>query len=195
MTVRRKFFGLDTDCPDFPDLLLAIRLEGTAPGGEGLHEVCATGPAGGLDPAFLVAQWLGPNRPALIYHHGNQERPFDFGPLAKNTFNRIILQHRHAFDANLIVLRAPFHKSVGQYLDRVARLQNFATILATSVLLVEDLIQRLRGQGCPRVLPCGASLGGWVTNLRQAVPALAIRRATSASGVACAQDDRDRHCS
>ncbi|MCC5986576.1 MAG: hypothetical protein JJT95_02765 [Pararhodobacter sp.] len=168
LTGRRKFFRDDTDCPDFHDLLSAIRLEGIGLGGEGLHEVRATGPAEDLDPAYLVAKWVGPDRPTLIYHHGNQEHPFDFGPLAKNTFNRIILKHREAFDANLIVLRAPFHQSVGLYLDRIARLQNFATMLATSVLLSEGLIQRLRVQGCPRIALCGASLGGWVTNLHRA---------------------------
>ncbi|TVP44417.1 MAG: hypothetical protein EA350_11585 [Gemmatimonadales bacterium] len=168
MTGRRKFFRDDTDCPDLPELLTAIRLEGVAPSGEGVHEVRATGPVEGLDPAFLVAKWLGPDRPTLIYHHGNQERPFDFGPLAKNTFNRIILQHRDAFDANLIVLRAPFHQSVRLYLGRVARLQDFATMLATSVLLAEGLVQELRVRGCPRILLCGASLGGWVTNLHRA---------------------------
>lgn len=165
---RRKFFRDDTSCAGFSDILDAIRLAAIDVQGEGRHEVRTEGPAEGLDPAFLVAQWLGPDWPTLIYHHGNSERPFDFGPLAKNTFNRIVLQHRDAFEANLIVLRAPWHQSVRVYFERIARLQDFVAMLATSVLLAEHLIQALRVKGCPRILLCGASLGGWVTNLHRA---------------------------
>lgn len=168
MTGQKKFFRDDTACANFPEILGAIGLDGGSIRGEGRQEVQAKGPAETIDPAYLVAQWLGPDWPTLIYHHGNGERPFDFGPLTKNTFNRIVMKHRQVFKANLIVLRAPWHQSLRVYLDRIGRLQAFVTMLATSVLLAEHLIQDLRARGSPRIVLCGASLGGWVTNLHRA---------------------------
>ena len=136
--------------------------------GEGKHEPVLESPVGGLDPAYLMAQWRGPDWPCVIYHHGNNERPFDFGPLSVHSFKNIIMAHRAAFPANIIALRAPFHDSFPLYQEKIARLENFAAMLAASTTLAEGLIQTLRAQGCPRILLCGTSLGGFVTNLHRA---------------------------
>ena len=53
---------------------------------EGTFEVRAVTPAGILDPAFKVEKWLGTGHPTIIYHHGNNERPFDYGKAAKTPF-------------------------------------------------------------------------------------------------------------
>ena len=165
---RRKFFSQSVDSPDFAELLEATSLELPSIAGEGVYEVAAETPVGTLDPAFNIAQWLGPEHPTLIYHHGNNERPFDFGRLSKNTFKNVILDHRQAFKANLIALRAPFHRSLGMYMERMTELRNFAAMLTVSVKLADELVRWSRTQGSPSVMLTGPSLGGWVTNLHRA---------------------------
>ena len=165
---RRKFFAKSVDCPDFPTLLSETSVDVPNITGECIHETPAETPCGALDPAFYVAQWLGPEHPTLIYHHGNNERPFDFGRFSKNTFKSVLLDHRRDFPANLIALRAPFHRSLRTYLERMTELRNFAAMLAASVKLADGLIAWSKAQGCPRVVLTGVSLGGWVTNLHRA---------------------------
>jgi len=165
---RRKFFDRGVESPDFADLLATTTLRLLEIGGEGIYEVAAGTVAGTLDPAFYVTQWLGPEHPTLIYHHGNNERPFDFGRFSKNSFKNVVLDHRQDFSANLIALRAPFHRSLRTYMEQMTELRNFAAMLAVSVKLAEALVQWSRAQGSPRVLLTGVSLGGWVTNLHRA---------------------------
>jgi hypothetical protein len=172
LTGRRKFFSQSVDSPDFAALLDTTSVELPPIAEEGIYEVSAESPVGPLDPAFYVAQWLGPEHPTLIYHHGNNERPFDFGAFSKNTFKNIILDHRQTFKANLIALRAPFHRSLRTYMERMTELRNFAAMLAVSVKLTEELVQWSRAQdegtNSVPVLLTGPSLGGWITNLHRA---------------------------
>ena len=165
---RAKFFRTDTQSDSLAALAGAMRVQIPQITGEGKHDPVLESTVGGLDPAYLVAQWHGPDWPCLIYHHGNNERPFDLGPLSVHSFKNIVMGHRAAFPANIIALRAPFHDSFPLYLERIARLENFAAMLAASTALAEGLIQTLRAQGCPRILLCGTSLGGFVTNLHRA---------------------------
>ena len=50
--------------------------------------------AGDLDPAFRVEKWFGADYPSVIYHHGNNERPFDYRKRAKNSFMNIFVKER-----------------------------------------------------------------------------------------------------
>jgi predicted esterase YcpF (UPF0227 family) len=134
---------------------------------EGTYEIKAAGPSGKLDPAFLVARWLGPGYPTIIYHHGNNERPFDFGPTSKNSFKNILLSGSPA-PANLIALRAPFHKDLKTYMQSVRQLDQFTALLASSVCLMEGLVHSLRSKSAMPVALAGISLGGWVVNLHKA---------------------------
>ncbi len=165
---RRKFFARSVTSPDLGALLAETSVSLPHIAGEGIYETPAETPAGTLDPAFYVAQWRGPEHPTLIYHHGNNERPFDFGRFSKNSFKNVVLDHRRDFAANLIALRAPFHRSLQTYMEQMTKLRNFTAMLAVSVKLAEALIQWSRAQGSPRVLLSGVSLGGWVTNLHRA---------------------------
>jgi hypothetical protein len=135
--------------------------------GEGCWEVEAHTPVGVLDPAFMVARWLGDSFPTLIYHHGNNERPFGFGLTSKNSFKNILLAALPAFPANLIAVRAPYHQDLRQYLRAARRVENFASMLAASVRLVEALVQELHARSSQPVLTAGLSLGGWVVNLHK----------------------------
>jgi hypothetical protein len=135
---------------------------------EGIHETEAKTPVGKIDPAYYVAQWKGKGYPTIIYHHGNNERPFDFSRFAKNSFKNIFMDSKEPIDANLIAIRAPFHNaSLKDYQKKIKHLSNFVGMLSVSVKLVEEIIHRLKDQGIAPVLVSGISLGGWITNLHR----------------------------
>jgi predicted esterase YcpF (UPF0227 family) len=165
---RRKFFSQSLECPTFSKLLETTSLQLPEIHGEGLYEAQAETPIGTLDPAFYVAQWLGGDYPTLIYHHGNNERPFDFGAFSKNSFKHVVLAQKGQFAANLIALRAPYHQSLTHYMGQITHLVNFATMLAVSVQMIEALQAWSYEQGSASVMVTGISLGGWVTNLHRA---------------------------
>ena len=80
------------------------------------------------------------------------------------------MKGRDAFDANLIVVRAPYHNtSLKVYQEKMTDLQNFMTMIATAVKLNETLIVALRQHSDQPVITTGMSLGGWVTNLHRAI--------------------------
>ena len=165
---NRKFFSRSVESPGFSELLQAISIGKLMISGEGSYEVEVDTLIGPINPAFYIAQWLGSDYPTLIYHHGNNERPFDFGVFSKNTFKSIFMNRKTAFPANLIVLRAPFHQSLRIYSEKIRELVNFATMLAVSVKLIEELQVLIRQQSSQCIVVCGISLGGWVTNIHRA---------------------------
>jgi hypothetical protein len=165
---RDRFFEDSVDSPSLGEHLQAIALEMPEIRGEGYYEAPARSAVGSLDPGFHLARWLGPSYPTIIYHHGNNERPFDYGPFSKNTFRNTLMGDRHAMQANLISLRAPYHTSLREYLARARELACFAAMLMTSVGLVDTLVGWSREGGSPRVMVTGISLGGWVSNLHRA---------------------------
>jgi hypothetical protein len=66
-------------------------------------------PVGAFEAAYLPWQWLGPDHPTLVYHHGSGERPFDFGRFSSNSFRRLFVAADEAVPANVVAVRAPFH--------------------------------------------------------------------------------------
>jgi hypothetical protein len=116
-----------------------------------------------------VSQLKGMDYPTILYHHGNNERPFDFSKYAKNSFKSIFRDAPEPVEANIIALRAPFHnQSLKHYQQKVADLSHFIAMLCTSVEMVEGIIQKLREEGyAAPILLSGISLGGWVTNLHR----------------------------
>lgn len=166
-TGKNKFFSESIESPGYKEFLKYITayvpsLE------EGIHETEAETPVGKMDPAYYVAQWKGKGYPTIIYHHGNNERPFDFSRFAKNSFKNIFMDSKETIDANLIAIRAPFHNaSLKDYQKKIKHLSNFVGMLSVSVKLVEVIIHRLKEQGGASVLVSGISLGGWVTNLHR----------------------------
>ena len=182
---RRKWFRESLESQGFADLIDCVQLTVPEIKGEGFHELEAAMPQGTLDPAFHVAQWLGHEHPTIIYHHGNNERPFNYGMGSKNTFRAVFLSRRHEFRANLISLRAPFHAgSMKQYLDKLRRMSNFTAMLAVSVKLTEALVNHLKDNGSSPVVVSGISLGGWVVNLHRSFCGTADRYLPLLAGAA-----------
>lgn len=115
-----------------------------------------------------MAKWIGYDYPTIIYHHGNNERPFDFNRSAKNTFANIFIKTKEDIKANLIVVRAPFHNnSLKVYQEKMTELKNFTAMIAVSVKLNEEIISVLRKKNNVSIITSGISLGGWVTNLHR----------------------------
>jgi pimeloyl-ACP methyl ester carboxylesterase len=167
---KKKFFSESLDSPSFEELVRAIGVDAGNPAGEAIHELTATTPSGVTGTAYRVAQWLGWEHPTIIYHHGNNERPFDFRKPAKNTFLHVFVRARKDFAANLIVVRAPYHDgSLKEYKEKMTGLQPFMTMLATSVALNEALVRAIRAHSDQPVITCGISLGGWATNLHRSL--------------------------
>jgi hypothetical protein len=82
-TGRARFFRDGVESPTLPDLTGSIRLDVAPISGEGRYEVPARLGTARLDPAFEVARWRGAGYPTLLFHHGNNERPFDRGSFGK----------------------------------------------------------------------------------------------------------------
>jgi len=164
---KNRFFSQSIESPGYQqcleDTTLSVRsLE------EGIHEAEAKTSVERLDAAYYVAQWKGRDHPTIIYHHGNNERPFDFSRLAKNSFKNIFMESSEPIDANLIAIRAAFHNSnLKAYQKKITHLSNFVAMLAASTQLVEALVAELRKKTDSRVIVSGVSLGGWATNLHR----------------------------
>jgi hypothetical protein len=179
-----RLFSESLDGASFDEHLAGIGVAIPAFAGEGVVEVPMRTLRGDVDPAFVVAQWRGSTFPTILYHHGNNERPFDFGPLSKNSFKSVLLADRRAIAANLIAVRAPHHRSFKDYMREMGHLDAFVAMIAASCRLVEELRRRLVEEGGGRVTVSGFSLGGWVTNLHRALYGTADAYVPMAAGAA-----------
>jgi hypothetical protein len=169
-TGRNKFFACSLNSPSFEELVKETLISMPLIQSEGTHETEAITPVGKFDTAFKIEQWLGSDFPTMIYHHGNNERPFDYGMMAKNSFYKTIVMHKKSIKANLMVVRAPFHNvSLQTYQDKMTQLSNFMVMIAVSVKMNESIIQMLRKTSDAPVITTGISLGGWVTNLHRSI--------------------------
>lgn len=167
---KKKFFAKSIQSQVLEELVALTELTIPSIEGEGIFEATAITPAGELDPAFCVARWKGNSYPTIIYHHGNNERPFEFKKTAKNTFYNIFLNSQENVEANLIVVRAPFHNCpLKHYQEKMVELSNFTAMIATSVKLNEEIIKQLRKISSQPIITSGISLGGWVTNLHRGI--------------------------
>jgi hypothetical protein len=165
---KLKFFSESIESVSFKDHIKSIKISIPEINMEGTYETAARTSAGKLDPAFRVEKWLGYDYPTIIYHHGNNERPFDYRKSAKNTFLNIFVKAHDKFRCNIIVVRSPFHNgSLKAYQMKVARLDNFMAMLSASTVMNECIIKEIRRKSPAPVITCGISLGGWITNLHR----------------------------
>lgn len=164
---KHRFFSKSIESASLKEHLDSVSIEAFGITKD-IHELKAESRVGGLDPAFYAAQLIGTDYPTIIYHHGNNERPFDFGKFAKNSFKVILCDTDQPIEANIIAVRAPFHNaSLKDYQRNISQLSNFAAMLMTSVKLIEQLAAVLKHTYSGPILVSGISLGGWVTNLHR----------------------------
>lgn len=167
---KKKFFSKSAESLTFKELIQEIDIETPDFKGENTYELILKSKKGNLNAAFKIEKWLGFNYPTIIYHHGNNERPFDYGKRAKNSFFKIFVKSRDDFNANLIVVRAPYHDcSLKEYQEKMTILENFMMMITCSVKINEAIIKKIREKSQTPVYTCGISLGGWVTNLHRSL--------------------------
>ncbi len=167
---KKKFFSKSIQSLTFEEHVHVTELSVPVINGEGIFDIPAKTLVGELDPAFQVVQWRGSDYPTIIFHHGNNERPFDFRKGAKNTFYNIFINRTQMVEANLIVARAPFHNCpLKHYQEKMVELSNFMAMIATSVKLNEEIIQQVKKATSQPIITSGISLGGWVTNLHRGI--------------------------
>ncbi len=165
---KKKFFANTIDSQDFETHIRAIDIEfkDLEPG---LHEIRVDSLEGLLDAAILVHQFNKSRLPTIIYHHGNNERPFDFSKKSLNTFKSIFVETSRTINANIIAIQAPFHDlTLADYGEKISDLSKFMAMLSVSVSIVEALTFRLHSYNSAPVVVSGISLGGWVSNLHRA---------------------------
>lgn len=179
--VTSTFFRAGIESPPFTQQLDAASVELPAFDGPGLYEVQAASYVGTLTPGVRIATPLRADRPTLIYHHGIGEYPFD------TSFDRLFRPKQSTIDANLIAIRAPYHRSFQSVRTGLASLANILALQAVSVALIESVQHRIdRHVGSP-VVVSGTSLGGFVTNLHHIHHGTADRYVPLLAGLA--QDD------
>jgi len=168
---NKKFFAGSIEGPSFTEHINGIELpELVLPNQGDISETEVNTLDGPCNTAFKVARWIGSDAPTLLYHHGNNERPFDMRKGAKNTYPGIFLNRSAPINANIFVIRAPYHNTtLKEYQRKMKDLTAFMAMIATSVSMNEALINLLRKKGVSTICTCGMSLGGWVTNLHRAV--------------------------
>ena len=167
-----KFFARSVDALPLVD----VTTETTPPVDEvgdpstaGRCDVVVETPLGEFETAYLPWQWLGPEYPTLVYHHGSGERPFDVGRFSTNSFRRLFLGQEEDLPVNLIAVRAPFHDgSSREYARAMGDLNNFVGMLAASTGLLDALTERIADRTDGPVVLSGISLGGWAVNLHRA---------------------------
>ncbi|MFC2166549.1 alpha/beta hydrolase family protein [Acidobacteriota bacterium] len=168
LVINNKIFSKGIKSPAYVKQLQDIRLNIPEIDGEGIYEVEAETAAGPMDPAFLIHQWKGGKYPSIIYHHGNLERPFNFHWYMKNTFRDIFTSYKKPIEANLIAIRAPYHRgSILKYAKHIGYLTNFIAMLSVSAKLIDFLVDYLRSEGSGQVIVSGVSLGGLAANLHR----------------------------
>ncbi len=157
---KKKYFADEADSPSIKEYLESVEVEGFPEiRGEGHYPVVFVKEDQPLEGAFIVEQWKGDEYPTIIYHHGAAEGSYDF------SFNRILKKDKDKIDANLIAIQAVFNHNNQEFMDSIPRLSNYTFMLATSALMVEELVQQLQKLGSRRIIITGTSLGGVVTNI------------------------------
>lgn len=124
------------------------------------QEVILDSPVGELRAAVRRERWVGLEFPAIVYHHGACEIPYDYG------FKRLFPQRDpRCQKVNLFALRAPWHTSRADFSHGSASLSRWMAMLAASVTVAEKVVQALRSEGVSKIALCGTSLGGFIVNL------------------------------
>jgi len=144
----------------------SVKIDNLEPGK--WHTVKAQGPSGNFSCSYLVYRWIDRETPTLIYIHGSGESPDNFTRFSDNSFKKIFNKDFN-LNINLVLIMAPFHDgSQAEYIRSLGKLNNYVGMLASVVILLDTLSQKIREEGCSEVYAAGFSLGGWVLNLHRA---------------------------
>lgn len=159
LLITSKFYREGDLSATFPEHLESIDLKMPPIHGLGEYEVTAKTLAGQMEAGFRIGQWKGERYPTIIFHHGAGEIPFD------RSFRGIFPYRRKEIPANLVLVRAAYHRSSKEFSDGNRTLSGWVAMLATSVSLIEKLVSWSREKQASFVLVAGTSMGGQIANL------------------------------
>lgn len=154
VTRRARYFRDGLQTPPFVEHLGAVEADWPAVTGRGTLEVVASTLAGPLVAAVSVRNWVGPEAPTLVWHHGGGEYPYD--GIFRGAF-----PDPARTGVNLVLVRAPGHDSRTGVLRVGATLRRYLATLAVAVAATEHVLDAV---GTGRTVVAGYSLGGFVTN-------------------------------
>lgn len=126
-----------------------------------VYNITTNSLVGELEAGFRLEKWVSKSVPTIIYHHGAGETPYDY------SFRGIFPEDEKKLkvNANLIVIRAPFHRSMEEFKEGIRTLDNVVAMLSASVCLIEELIKYFHKDKTRGTLVGGCSLGGFISNL------------------------------
>lgn len=154
-----KYFRNKVESVSFEEHLQAVKIQVPVIEAEQTCEMTAETLVGELNSALRLAQWKGSDYPSIIYHHGASEIPFDYG------FKNIFPFSKVDIEANLFLVRAPFHAQRKDFLGGMAATENWLAMKAVSLHVIEQTIGQIRLTSGQPILVGGTSLGGFITNL------------------------------
>jgi hypothetical protein len=134
------------DSPSLSVHLAAVRLTLPALTATRHYTVLAHTLIGEVAAGFQVRWGPQPDLPAIVYHHGIAEMPYD------KSF-RGIFRGSLPGQAHLVAIRAPFHRTWLDLLPGLRSMQHFLTMCAVAVRLGESVRQALQASDTRRVLP------------------------------------------
>ncbi|MDP3386937.1 MAG: hypothetical protein Q8S24_06870 [Eubacteriales bacterium] len=158
-TVKKKYFSKNVSSKKVKDWIEVLKLEIPSITKEGHHRIKVEYDGCINEAGIHVEQWKGSEYPTIIYHHGAAEGSYDF------SFKRILTKDKSDIKANLIGIQALFNHNNKEFMDSISDLSNYTAMLATSMMMVEQIIKNLRQTSDIKVIVTGTSLGGFVTNL------------------------------
>src|SRR5262245_64954359 len=141
------------DSPALPAHLAAVRLTLPALTATRHYTVLAHTLVGEVAAGFQVRWGPQPDLPAIVYHHGIAEMPYD------KSF-RGIFRGSLPVQAHLVAIRAPFHRTWLDLLPGLRSMQHFLTMCSVAVRLGESVRQALLGLGARGSMVVRTSLGG-----------------------------------
>ena len=154
-----RFYREGDRSSPFPEHLRSVDLDMPYIPGPGDYEVMARTLAGELEAGFRIGQWKGQGYPTIIYHHGAAEIPCD------RSFRGIFPCRRKSIPANLIFVRAAYHRSSREFSQGNRTLAGWVAMLAASVSLIEKLVSWSGENKASFVMVSGMSMGGQIANL------------------------------
>jgi hypothetical protein len=155
--VTRRHFHESLQSAPFHEHLAVARAKIAPLSGGVVSDATVRTLVGDLPAGVRVLRWEGTGTPTLIWHHGGGELPFD------RTISRVF-PNGEPVGVNLLAVRSPFHESRRILMKSLARVENWAAMVASGVALTEALLADDEVMAGPTAV-AGYSLGGFVTNL------------------------------
>ena len=159
-----KFFSEGSQSRPLTELAAEMNCTVPSINGPGAYTASLETTTEQFDVDYSVERWFGETAPTLLFHHGSGDIPY------YRRIRKILGAGKRESDAlagvNIVATCSPYNRSKREYYRAIRDLGRFATLLAGSVVVIEEILRTLASSS--RVVVSGISLGGWITNLHHA---------------------------